>query len=365
MLFIKTSQPNSLNSKRYIDSGTPPVYKCTRCGKTRTDPKGYFFMSKTSPLFTANELYTHICADCVNDLFFEMQTRYKDTKIALMIICCYLDVYFSEELYESIKDNANLSFGNYTKLLNGTQYKAKNFTTSLMELLRNGLKGSQAIQEERETKWSVSELQNKNDAVAVIGYDPFEGYSEIARKFLFNELVKYFDDDIADDTYKLSQVLQIVNNNNQIRQYDLVISSLDPLVDSSKIKDLNGLKKNLVDTNDKMAKENEISVKNRSNKEVGKSTLTFMMKDLREKGFTKAEANYYDQLKSEGSLWAENMSMKAIKQNGFFDENDTNEIKEINRIMVLDLQHQVDDLLEEKRLLLIKVQELENGGHNE
>lgn len=322
-------------------------------------------MSKTSPLFTANELYTHICADCINDLMFEMQTRYKDTKIALMIICQYLDVYFSEELYESVKDNANFSFGNYTKLLNGTQYKAKNFTSSLMEILNKGLKGSQLIQEERELKWSDIELQNKKDAIDVIGYDPFEGYSEIDRKFLFNELIKYFDDDITDDNFKLSQIIQIVNNNNQIRQYDLIISSLNPLVDSNNIKTLNGLKKDLVSSNDKIAKENEISVKNRSNKDIGKSTLTYKMKDLREKNIKDAEANYYDQLNSDGTLWGISMSMKAIKQNTFFDENDIGEIKDIRLELVVELQKKVDDLLEEKRLLLLKVQELENRGSDE
>ena len=322
-------------------------------------------MSKTSPLFTANELYTHICADCINDLMFEMQTRYKDTKIALMIICQYLDVYFSEELYESVKDNANFSFGNYTKLLNGTQYKAKNFTSSLMEILNKGLKGSQVIQEERELKWSDTELQNKTDAINVIGYDPFEGYSEIDRKFLFNELIKYFDDDITDDNFKLSQIIQIVNNNNQIRQYDLIISSLNPLVDSNNIKTLNGLKKDLVSSNDKIAKENEISVKNRSNKDIGKSTLTYKMKDLREKNIKDAEANYYDQLNSDGTLWGISMSMKAIKQNTFFDENDIGEIKDIRLELVVELQKKVDDLLEEKRLLLLKVQELENRGSDE
>lgn len=312
-------------------------------------------MSKTSPLFTANELYTHICADCVNDLMFEMQTRYKDTKIALMIVCHYLDIYFSEELYESVKDNANFSFGNYTKLLNGTQYKAKNFTSSLMEILNKGLKGSQLIQEERELKWSATELQNKTDAINVIGYDPFEGYSEIDRKFLFNELIKYFDDDIADDTYKLSQVLQIVNNNNQIRQYDLIISSLNPLIESAKIKDLNGLKSNLVSSNDKIAKENEISVKNRSNKEVGKSTLGFLQKKLRTLNIKKAEADYYDQLRSEGTQWAIDMSHKSVLANALFDENDKQEIFTKQREKLIKIQQLLDDETEKSRQLQVEL----------
>ena len=312
-------------------------------------------MSKTSPLFTANELYTHICADCINELMFEMQTRYKDTKIALMIMCQYLDIYFSEELYESTKGNANFSFGNYLKYVNLGQYKAKNFTSSLMEILNKGLKGSQLIQEERELKWSATELQNKTDAINVIGYDPFEGYSEIDRKFLFNELIKYFDDDITDDNFKLSQIIQIVNNNNQIRQYDLVISSLNPLVESAKIKDLNGLKSNLVSSNDKIAKENEISVKNRSNKEVGKSTLGFLQKKLRTLNIKKAEADYYDQLRSEGTQWAIDMSHKSVLANALFDENDKQEIFTKQREKLIKIQQLLDDETEKSRQLQVEL----------
>ena len=184
-------------------------------------------MSKTSPLFTSNELYTHVCCDCVNDLMFEMQTRYKDTKMALMIVCHYLDIYFSEELYESIKDNANFSFGNYTKLLNGTQYKAKNFTSALMEILNKGLKGSQAIKEEKETKWCSSDLKNKNYVLQTIGYDCFEdeSYNEGNRKFLFNTLADYLTDDVVEDPHKVVSVIQMVKITLQVDSIDKLINA--------------------------------------------------------------------------------------------------------------------------------------------
>ena len=125
------------------------------------------------------------------------------------------------------------------------------------------------------------------------------------------------------------------------------------------------MKGKLVVSNDKIAKENEISVKNRSNKEAGKSTLTYLMKDLREKDFDRAEADYYDQLRSEGTRWAAEISMNAIQKNAYFDENDMQEIMEIKRSLVTELQGQVDDLMEKNRRLLIKIQELENGDDEE
>ncbi len=92
------------------------------------------------------------------------------------------------------------------------------------------------------------------------------------------------------------------------------MSHLDPLKDADSIKTLSDIKNKLVQSNDKIAKENEISVKNRSNKEAGKSTLTKLMRDLREQDFDKAEADYYDQLRSAGTQWAADMSLKAIKK---------------------------------------------------
>ena len=91
------------------------------------------------------------------------------------------------------------------------------------------------------------------------------------------------------------------------------------------------------------------------------------MKDLRQKNFDKAEADYYDQLKSEGTRWAMELSVNAIQKNAYFDENDYNEIKDIRRELVDKLQSQVDDLMEDKRKLLLEIQNLkaEKGGNNE
>ena len=57
--------------------------------------------------------------------------------------------------------------------------------------------------------------------------------------------------------------------------------------------------------------------------------------------------------------------MSAIQKNTFFDENDMREIDSIKREMVAKLQEQVDDLTEEKRRLLLRIQKLENGDNDE
>ena len=217
-------------------------------------------------------------------------------------------------------------------------------------------------QNEKLIVWSDQDKQNKQYAIEVVGYDPFEEYPEEGRKFLFNQLSPYLEDDSnADDAYKLSQILQIIKNNYQIDTCDKKMSQLDPLKDAESIKTLSDIKNKLVQSNDKIAKENEISVKNRSNKEAGKSTLTYLMRDLREKDFDKAEADYYDQLRGVGSQWATDMSIKAIKENGIFDENDKKEIYEMQLDMIATLNKEVDELKEKIRILTLENDRLKVG----
>ena len=348
-------------------SSLPPLYKCTCCGKTVQDPDGKFFKVVQNQLYKSNDGYSHICTSCCDGYFARMREKYKDEKIALLMTCSEMGWYFSEATYIKMKekDPQDIRLGDYAKRLNLSQNKDLTFTDYVISSINNEqfLRSKDEIESQLEGEWSETEKQNKQEVIDVVGYDPFAGYSNSDRRYLFNELVKYLGDDtVIEDTYKLSQIIQIVNNNNQIRQYDLIIAQLKPLTDSRDIQILNDLKNKLVQSNDKIAKENEISVKNRSNKDVGKSTLTFLMKDLREKNFEKAEADYYNQLKSEGTKWAAEISMDAIQKNAYFDENDYNEIKDIKRELVVELQEKVDDLLEERRILLLEIQKLKSNG---
>ena len=317
-------------------------------------------MSKTSPLFTSNELYTHICSDCVNDLMFEMQTRYKDTKIALMIICHYLDVYFSEELYESIKDNANFSFGNYAKLLNGTQYKAKNFTSALMEILNNGLKGSQVIQEEKEIKWSAPDLKNKNYVLQSIGYDCFddESYSNANRKFLFNTLADYLTDDVLEDSHKLQCVIAMVKTTFQVENIDKMINSelKKGVIDYTLLDKLTAVKDKLSRNINNTANENGISAKSSGKTSKGANALTNIMKEMQENGFeeikvnlvnAKMSASYQEIAKAnakalieELNLTSDEYAQRLAEQSEILGSQQTNieNLEEINRKLKMEIK---------------------------
>ena len=261
--------------------------------------------------------------------------------------------YSDSEREGFLHQNNNRSNEEKKSILNKYGFLVKNIQDTKIEQYAHDLKPQKTV------KWSKEDKQNMKYAIEVIGYDPFEDYPDENRKFLFNSLSPYLeDDDNVDDAYKLSQILQIIKNNFQIDTCDKKMSQLDPLKDAESIKTLSDIKNKLVQSNDKIAKENEISVKNRSNKDAGKSTLTYLMRDLREKDFDKAEADYYDQLKSEGTRWAVEISQKAILDHCIFDENDKKEIYETQLKLIDDLNQTLDDKKEKIRQLLMKIDEL-------
>lgn len=257
-------------------------------------------MSKTSPLFVGHELYSGTCCDCTNELFEDAKAKYKDEKMALIIICHYLDVYFAEELYEKVKDNANFSYGNYSKLLNGTQYKAKNFTTFLVNALREGntLKTGQEIQVEGEVKWSASDKKNKSYVLQTVGYDCFEdeNYTDANRKFLFNTLSDYLTDDVIEDPHKLLSAISLVKTTLQLDSVDKLITSefRQKIPDHGLIKSLTEIKDKLARTINSSANENGISAKGSGKGSKGSNTLTNIMKEMSENGFEEIKVNIVD-----------------------------------------------------------------------
>lgn len=338
------------------------IYRCTMCGREETAPEKKFYKLTHSPDHKGNDGYSHICINCIRDEQKRLTNRYGE-KTAVMVLCAKLNAPFYRSAYETIKKSQdNFSFGHYMRLMNNKQYAGKTFALTLVagELEVTKKEAEEEAEEMIESNWSLDERRAKNEVINMMGYDPFEGYAPKLRKKLFSELLGYLDDDeLLSDNYKLAQIIQIINNNIQINQYDIAISKLDPNKDIDGITDLNKLKKELVSSNEKIAKENGISVKGRGDQKAGKGTLTGLMRDARDKDLKSYEVNFYDALRSENTRWAIDLSMKAMMDNCLFDESDTDLIIADQRSLITDLQGENDDLKEERRLWKVKESEVD------
>lgn len=251
-------------------------------------------------MYDGNEHYAHLCAGCVSNELEEFKIRYKDERLALILTCASIGVYFSEELYSSIRDNGEITFGNFKKALNGVQYRSKNFNTFLVELLEGNaqLKGNNELREDRETRWKAADKKNKRYVLETVGYDCFDddSYTDENRKFLFNTLSDYLTDDVIEDPHKLQSVISLVKTVLQKESVDNLINlelrKTQP--DYSTIKQLTDIKDKLGSDINKTANENGISAK--SSGKSGKSTtaLTAIMKEMGENGFEEIKANVVD-----------------------------------------------------------------------
>lgn len=317
-------------------------------------------MSKTSPLFTSNELYTHICADCTNDLFEDMKIKYKDEKMALIIICHYLDVYFSEDLYEKVKVNANFSYGNYSKLLNGTQYKAKNFTTYLVNELKEKAEQDDSGEgnPEKEVGWNASDKKNKSYVLQTVGYDCFddENYTSANRKFLFNTLSDYLTDDVIEDPHKMQSVISLVKTTLQVENVDKLINSefRQKIPDNSLIKSLTEIKDKLSRTINSSANDNGISAKGSGKGSKGSNTLTNIMKEMSENGFEEIKVNIVDiKLSNSYQEIAKDNARALIDELNFTSDEYARMVAE-QSVIIDDYQTKITKLEESIRLLKIE-----------
>ena len=338
---------------------TSKSHVCTCCGGTD------FYLSN-------NHLHKfigehHVCKKCMQNEYDRL-LKFADNEVsALYNWCQEFNIPFYQSLYEGSKNSRWHLIAAYMKQLNSFS-GANNYANTFLEGEKlESLEFKTSKEEDFDNikvEFTEEDKQVKKDTIRLLGYDPFAGYSDFDQKFLYGELLPYLDEDTLEDQYKLSQIIQIINNNNQIRKIDFAINKLTAkpnFVDSnaSAISSMTKTKFAIVQANDKIAKENSISVKNRGDKRAGASTFTYMMKKLRELNFEDAEHDYYDQLKSYGMKRTADISNKSILEQLQFDENDYTNMIKTQREIIDRLENKLLDLEEENRQLYVKINKLD------
>lgn len=307
-----------------------------------------------------------ICKNCIDDIYIDYYTRSQNVKWSVYKMCEKLDIPFINKIFDGALDEKNGEwqkvFGAYIKTYNSFSGK-NNWEFNFDNSEEVELEYSPTA--ECNIKGIVNKLSNSDkrvikDVENMIGYLPFEGYSDTDQKFLYNDLINYLDEETVEDQFKVSQIIQICSNNNQINKYNHLISqySSDPKVmleNNDKLKSFNSLIKDISATNNTIAKENGISAKNKGTNSLNKTSLTGKMKYLSENKFDDIEIDYYDQKKAYGMQFSADISMKAIAEQIKFDENDINDLIMMQRDLVKNLQAKVDKLEDDNRKLNIKI----------
>lgn len=320
-----------------------------------------FYVCKGESIFSQTGKIL-ICKECCKRLYQKYYTETQDPKLAMYYSCRKMDIAFINQVYETAWAESKSEWTgvlgfymkNYSSL--GTA-NGWNFSFDDSENVEDTSKDVDEAYEKIESvnKLTKDEKQAKKDVILALDEDPFEYLPISDQKYLYKKLLEYFkDEDILEDSYKVSQIIQLVMNNNQIRIFsnELGRLNLNPLDNMDKIKQLNNVIKDIVANNDKIAKENGISEKNKKNQSSGGNTLGALMKTMRSFNFEDAEQDYYDMKKAYGMQQAEMKSLQNIKEQIIFDDQDIDDMVAYQRELIRELQQTNMDKDEEIRRLI-------------
>lgn len=352
-----------------INNSDVPVYRCTRCGFSDGLPTGKFYMSKSSDLFEANSGFSCLCQSCVKQLIESIQTK-TNLKTAYLTVCHYLDLYFDEDLFDSMRNNENFSFGNYVSGLN-TRRNKKTFARYLQERLKDGLlvRTQREVEEFNENKWSASDLINKNFCLKTVGYDPFgdDTYTNNDKKYLYNTLASYLGNgDLPDDPHGVQSAISLVKSLLQNEKIDCAINIeiASRTIDEERLKKLTDAKKNLVANITSLANDNNISAKSSGKNKSSNNALTQIMKDIEENGYEDGKVNLYRAKLSESYREIADINTRAIIEGLNMNMDEYMQMVAEQNEILSQYQRDNDDLKEELRQAKIKISILtkENRG---
>ena len=353
-------------------SGPVPEYVCPHCGELKK--KSAFYMSSDPAVSIGIAFPCKVCAEKIARKYDPKTGNFGDcTESSIKTALNYLDKPFIRVIYEasynevhdeSLEKNKTNLWAGYIKNVQLPQYKTMRWRDGD---IFNG--GSSEVQSVESTVHMTPEVldeykTNKRDIIRLIGYDPFANYPvEQDLPVLYAQLISFIDEETKNDGMKMNAVIQIVQAFNQIQKLNDAINELS--ADTQKLNTNNGTIKQHADTISKLlsganalAKDNGISVNFNNSKSKGQNTLTGKMKELDLIGFRDAKINMYDIDYCKGMQQVAEISSKAQVDQIGFDENVMNEIGNIRRELVDDLQKQRDKAVERARLLLVENKDL-------
>ena len=352
-----------------------PEYVCPHCGELKK--KTAFYVSSDPAVSIGIAFPCKDCAEKIARRYDPKTGSYSDVvESSLKNALMYLDKPFINKLWdtaynevhdESLKQPKHNMWTSYIKNVQMNQYKTMRWRDG--DLFKENNSNAKEDTETKVVHSLTPEVldeykTNKRDIIRLIGYDPFANYPvEQDLPVLYAQLISFIDEETKNDGMKMNAVIQIVQAFNQIQKLNDAINELS--ADTKKLNTNNGTIKQHADTISKLlsganalAKDNGISVNFNNSKSKGQNTLTGKMKELDLIGFRDAKINMYDIDYCKGMQQVATISAKAQVDQIGFDENVMNEISNIRRELVDDLQKQRDKAVERARLLLVENKDL-------
>lgn len=338
-----------------------PVYKCLCCGCTKKETE--FYRSPYSKTWKQSNQRVLFCKNCLEQLFHDESEQY-GVETAFVIALARLDLPYYRNLYVSMVEKYGAcNIGSYARLMNGTQYRDVSWVNTIVdgELERT----INEVREQREGRWGKSDKNNMYAVISMVGYDPFAdlGLTENDRKYCFNVMAGYCAiPGIDEDGHKLESAVQITLSRLQCKQIDDMIFKESSLKNPN-IKTLDTLsatKKGLLDTINRIAKDNNLSSAYNSSSSPGQNTLSKKMKELAADDFKAIQVNVFDIQTCAAMKQIADLSNQSILEQLSLESSDYIEMIKEQREMLGKITAERDELKEENRNLKNKLND--SGG---
>jgi hypothetical protein len=322
-----------------------------------------FYKSLYSNVWHNNDSYVLFCKDCIAKIMRKYTRDYSELD-ALRVCCALLDVPCYSRLYLSMRSRGTFSLGKYLSAIQLPQYVHQNFATTL--LARETQKqNEEAKNNDKSAKWSLSDKRNMKFAISIVGYDPFDGcnLTDEDRKYCFNILAAYCDTEgIKEDGHKIQSVIQITQSQLQCRKLDEMINDelLHRMPDEQKIKVLTATKKTLLDSINKMAKDNNISSNYSNHSDKGQNTLSYKMRQLTQDGYEDIKVNVFDIETCSAMKQVADLSNQSILEKLNLDDNELKQMLKEQRETLTQYYDKANQLEEDNRKLKNEITQIKN-----
>lgn len=354
------------------DNNSKPFLQCCMCGIEINDIKKQTYGSHSNMWACYGKII--YCKKCVEIVYNQLLERFSyDTDKSMYYFCMLFDYPYIQLLFDSSKKYSE----EYTQIKPYQRYlTVYNSLCKQNKYPKCFLDGENAliyktkedeIVEQKRVRMSQDDKANQKDIVKMLGYDPFENDPDTDKKFLYNKLITFLDEDTVEDSFKVPVVIEIVKGFGHLEKINQAINlehEMGQNADEEKINRLSLIRARSLKSILDLAKENGISINHKHEKSSGSGTLSGILKELKNKKFTEADVNLFDIETSEGIRQVNDISNQSIVNQLKLDENSYTEMLVDQRKMIQDLDSKLMESEEENRILKIKISELEKQGGN-
>ena len=273
------------------------IFACPRCGETSKDS---FYPSYNNINNISKK--TIYCKKCINEIYTESLILLKNDKAAIINICQILNIPFDERIFNSCKeledeDSKKLLieiyfekisiyksiYGIGDSYLNGDAFIIKNNIVSATdyEQYQKNIDNQQEYLKQL-TQTDETTKRNREDVIRIVGADPFSNYPKNDASELYASLLDFLDEDVDPPRFLLNIYIEIIKNFyllDKINEEMLIqTSDSDNLFAKAKqIKTLTETKKDIQNTINKIAADNQISLKTAQNKGDKSKKFTYIV----------------------------------------------------------------------------------------